>query len=70
MYDNLAEFDFVCCSGILYRLYDLPLAFYGGLFICYVFFRRSLPGLLLAYSPFCSFFSFKITIRTKTGNIP
>lgn len=34
------------------------------------FFRRSLPGLLLAYSPFCSFFSFKITIRTKTGNIP
>jgi len=37
MYDILADFDFVCCSGILYRLRVLALAFYDGLFICFVF---------------------------------
>ena len=37
MYDILADFDFVYCPGILYRLRVLALAFYDGLFFCYVF---------------------------------
>ena len=40
MYDILADFDFVYCPGILYRLRVLALAFYDGLVFCYVFFRR------------------------------
>lgn len=88
MYDILADFDFVYCPGILYRLRALALAFYGGLVFCYFFsVVCSFPGIicrscflcaffahlcanLATYSPACSFFSFSITIRTKTGNIP
>lgn len=47
MYDILADFDFVYCPGILSRLRVLALAFYDGLFICYVFSVVVCQGLCL-----------------------
>ena len=47
MYDILADFDFVYCPGILYRLRVLALAFYDGLFFCYVFSIVVCQGLCL-----------------------
>ncbi len=58
MYDILADFDFVYCHGILYRLRVLALAFYDGLFICYIFFVVcSFPGIICRFYFLCAFFA-------------